>query len=83
MEGTKIMAASVITSWQKGGETQETLTHFISLDSKITANVKWGHEIKRCLLFGSEVIANLDSIVKDRNITLLTIVRIAKTMGHQ
>ena len=68
---TKIMASSSITSWQIDGETMETVTDFIFLDSKITADGDYSHEIKRHLLLGRKAVTNLDSILKSRNITLL------------
>ena len=61
---TKIMAPSPITSWQIDGETKETVTDFISLGSKITADGDWSYEIKRCLLHGRKAMTNLDSILK-------------------
>ena len=75
----KIMASGPITSWQIDGETMETVTDFICLGSKITADGDCSHEIKRCLLLGRKVITNLDSILKSRDITLPT-VRIVKAM---
>ena len=69
---TKIMAPSLITSWQIDGETMEAVTDFIFLGSKITADGDCGHEIKRCLLLGSKAMTNLDSILESRDITLLT-----------
>ena len=60
---TKIMASSFITSWQIDGETMETVTDFIFLGSKITADGDYSHEIQRCLLLGRKVMANLDSIL--------------------
>ena len=75
---TKIMASSPITSWQIDGETMETVTDFILLDSKITAESDCSHEIKRCLLLGRKVMTNLDSILKSRDITLPTKVCIVK-----
>ena len=63
---TKIMAPSLITSWQIDGETMEAVTDFIFLGSKITADGDCGHEIKRCLLLGSKAMTNLDSILKNR-----------------
>ena len=68
---TKIMASSPITSWQINGEVMETMTDFIFLGSKITADGDCSHEIKRRLLLGRKVITNLDSILKSRDITLL------------
>ena len=66
------MASSLITSWQVDGETMETVTDFIFLGFKITADVDCSHEIKRCLLLGRKAMTNLDSILKSRDITLLT-----------
>ena len=68
----KIMASRPITSWQRDGEPKEIVTDFIFLGSKITADVDCSHEIKRCLLLGREVMTNLDSILKSRDITLPT-----------
>ena len=75
---TKIMASGPITSWQIAGETTETVTNFIFLGSKITADVDCGHEIKRCLLFGSKVMTNLVS----RDITLPTKVHLVKVIVY-
>ena len=72
MEKTKIMASSPTTSWQIDGKTMETLTDFILGDSKITADDDCSHETKRCLLLGRKAMTNLDSILKSRDITLLT-----------
>ena len=72
IQKTKIMASSSITSWKIDGETMETLTDFIFLGSKITADGDCSHEIKRDLLLGRKVMTNLDSILKSRDITLLT-----------
>ena len=66
------MASGPTTSWQIDGETVETVTDFIFLGSKITADSDSSHEIKRCLLLGRKAITNLDSILKSRDITLLT-----------
>ena len=66
------MASSPITSWKIDGETMETVTDFIFLDSKITANGDCSHEIKSCLLLGRKAMTNLDSILKSRDITLPT-----------
>ena len=71
----KIMASGPITSWQIDGE---TVADFIFLSSKITADGDYSHEIKRCLLLGRKVVTNLDSILKSRDITLLTKVRLVK-----
>ena len=80
IQKTKIMASGPITSWQIDGETVETVTDFIFLGSKITADGDCSHEIKRRLLFGKKVLANLDSIFKSRDITLPTKVRLVKAM---
>ena len=74
------MAFSSITSWQIDGETLETVTDFIFLGSKITADDDCSHEIKRCLLLGRKVMTNLDSIFKSRDITLPTKVHLVKAM---
>ena len=78
IQRTKIMASSPITSWQIEGEKVATVTDFIFLGSKITANSDYSHEIKRCLLLGRKVTPNLDSILKSRDIVLLKKVCIAK-----
>ena len=70
IQKTKIMASGPITSWQIDGETIETVTGYIFMDSKITADGGCSHEIKRCLLLGRKVMTNLDSIFKNRDITL-------------
>ena len=80
IQKTKIMASSPITSWQINGETMETVTDFIVLGSKITADGNCSHEIKRHLLLGRKAITNLDRILKSKNITLLTKVYIVKAM---
>ena len=80
IQKTKIMASSPITSWQIHGETMETARDFIFLSSKITADGDCSHEIKRRLLFGSKVMTNIDSILKSRDITLPTKVRLVKAM---
>ena len=80
MQKTKIMTSSPITSWQIDGETVETVTDFIFLGSKITADGECTHEIKRPLLLGRKVMTNLDSILKSRDITLPTKVRLVKAM---
>ena len=77
---TKIIASGPITSWQIDGETMETVTDFTFLGSKITADGDCSHEIKRCLLLGRKVMTNLDSILKSRDITLPTKVRLVKAM---
>ena len=74
------MASSPITSWEIDGETVETVRDFIFLGSKITADGKCSHEIKRRLLLGRKVMTNLDSIFKSRDITLPTKVRLVKAM---
>ena len=74
------MASGPITSWQTDGETMETMTDFIFLGSKITADGDCSHEIKRCLLPGRKAMANLDSILKSRAITLPTKVHLDKAM---
>ena len=76
----KIVASGPITSWQIDGETVETVTDFIFLGSKITADGDCSHEIKRHLLLGRKAMTNLDSILKIRDITLLTKVRVVKAM---
>ena len=76
----KIMTSSPITPWHIGGETLETVTDFIFLGSKITADGDCSHEIKRSLLLGRKVMANLDSILKSKDITLPTKVRLVKAM---
>ena len=76
----KIMAPCPITSWQIDGETMETVTDFILGGSKITADGDCSHEIKRHLLLGRKVMTNLDSIFKNRDITLPTKVRLVKAM---
>ena len=74
------MASGPITSWQIDGETMETVTDFIFLASKITADDDCSHEIKRCLLLGRKAMTNLDSILKSRDITLPTKVYLVKAM---
>ena len=80
IQKTKIMASGPITSWQIDGETMETVTDFIFLGSKITADGDCTHEIKRHLLFGRKAMINLDSILKSRDITLPTKVHLVKAM---
>ena len=80
IQKTKTMASSPITSWQIDGETAETVADFIFLGSEITADGDCSHEIKRCLLLGRKVMTNLDSILKSRDIPLLTKVRLVKAM---
>ena len=77
---TKIMASGPITSWEIDGQTVETVSDFIFLGSKITADGACGHEIKRCLLLGRKAMNNLDSILKNRDITLPTNVHRDKAM---
>ena len=80
IQKTKIMASSLITSWQIDGETMETVTDFIFWGSKIPADGDYSHEIKRRLLLGRKVMTNPDSIFKSRDITLPTKVRLVKAM---
>jgi len=77
---TKIMASGPITSWQIDGETIETVSDFIFLGSKITADGDCSHEFKRCLLLGRKAMTNLDSILKSRDITLPTNVHLVKAV---
>ena len=74
------MASGPITSWQIDGETMETVTDFIFLDSKIAADGDCSHEIKRCLLLERKAMTNLDSILKSRDVTLPTKVHLVKAM---
>ena len=78
IQKTKIMASGPITSWQRDGEIMETVTDFIFWGSKITADGDCSHKIKRCLLLGRKVMTNPDSILKSRDITLPTKVRLVK-----
>ena len=80
IQKTKIMASNPITSWQIDGKTMETVTDFIFLVSKITADGDCSHEIKRRLLLGRKAMTNLDSMLKSRDITLLTKVGLFKAM---
>ena len=80
IQKTKIMASILITLWQIDGETMETVTDFIFLGSKITADGDCSHEMKRCLFLGRKVMTNLDSILKSRGITLTTKVLLVKAM---
>ena len=80
IQKTKILASGPITSWQIEGETEETVTDFILWGSKITADGDCSHEFKRHLLLGRKVVTNLDSILKSRDITLLTKVHLVKAM---
>jgi len=80
VQETKIMASGPIISWQIDGETMETVTDFIFLGSNITADGDYSHAIKRCLFLGRKAMTNLDSILKSRDITLLTKVHLVKAM---
>ena len=80
IQKTKIMASGPITSWQIDGETVQTVADFILGGSKITADGDCSHEIKRCILLGRKVMTNLNSILKSRDITLSTKVRLVKAM---
>ena len=80
IQKTNIIASGPMTTWQIGGETVETVADFIFLGSKITADGDCSHEIKRYLLLGRKVMTNLDSILKSRDITLPTKVRLVKAM---
>ena len=80
IQKTKIMASGPITSWQIDDEKMGTVTDFIFLNSKITADGDCSHEIKRCLLLGRKTVTNIDSILKSRDITLLTKVHLVKAM---
>ena len=83
IQKTKIMASGPITSWQINGETMETVTDFIFLGSKITADGEWSHEIKRRLLLERKAMTNLDSILKSRDIPLLTKIHLVKLWFFQ
>ena len=83
IQKTKIMASGPIASWQIDGETMKTVRHFIFLDSKITTDGNCSHEIKGHLLLGRKAMTNLDSILKSRDITLLTKVHVVKAMVFQ
>ena len=80
IQKTKIMASGPISSWQIDGETVETVADLIFLGSKITADGDCSHEIKRRLLLGRKVMTNLDNLLKSRDITLATKVRLVKAM---
>ena len=80
IQKTKVMASGPITSWEIDGETVETVSDFIFWGSRITADGDCSHEIKRRLLFGRKVMTNLDNILKNRDITLPTKVRLVKAM---
>ena len=83
IQKTKIMASRPITSWEIDGETVETVSDFIFLGSKISADGECSHEIKRHLLLGRKVMANLDSIFKNRDITLPTKIRLVNAMAFR
>ena len=80
IQKTKLLVSIPITSWQIDGETMETVIDFILLVSKITADGDCSHEIKRCLLLGRKAMTNLDSMLKSRDITLMTKVHLVKAM---
>ena len=80
IQKTKIMASGPFTSWQVDGETMKTVTGFIFLGSKITADGDCSHEFKRCLFLGRKAMTNLESMLKSRNITLPTKIRLVKSM---
>ena len=80
VQKARIMASSPITSWQIDGKKKEIVTNFIFLGSKITADGDFNHEIKTCLLFGRKAMANLDSILESRDVTLPTKVCVVKDM---
>ena len=80
IQKTKMMVSNPITSWQRDGETMETVRDLILGGSKITADGDCSHEIKRCLLFGRKAMTNLDSILKSRDITLPTKIHLVKAM---
>ena len=81
IQKTKIIASGPIASWQIDGQTMETVTHFIFLDCKITVDGDCSHEIKRHLHFGRKVMTNLDSTLKNRDITLPTKIHLVKAMA--
>ena len=83
IQKTNIVASGPITSWQIVGETMETVTDFIFLGSKFTADGNCSHEIKRCLLLGRQLMTKLDSILKSRDITLPTKVPLVKAVFFQ
>ena len=83
IQKTKIMASGPITSWKIDGETVETVADFIFLGSKITADGDCSHEIKKHLLLGRKVMTNLDSVLKNRDMTLPTMVHLVKAMVFQ
>ena len=81
IQKTKIMTSGPTTSWEIDGETMETVTDFIFWGSKITADGDCSHEIKRCVLLGKNAMTNLNSILKSRDVTLSTQVRLVKAMA--
>ena len=83
IQKTKIMASGTITSWQIDGETAETVEDFILGGSKVTVDGDCNHKIKRCLLLGEKAMTNLDNILKSRDITLPTKVRLNQSYGSQ
>ena len=80
IQKTKIMASGSVTSWQIDGKKVETVTDFLFLGSKITADGDCSYKIKRCLLLGRKAMTNIDSVLKSRNITLLTKIHLVKAM---
>ena len=82
IQKTQIMSSSPITSWQIDGETVETVSDFVFWGSKITADGDCSHKIKRCLLLGRQAMINLDSMLKSKDITLPTKVRLVKAIGE-
>ena len=80
IQKTKTMASGPITAWQIDGETMETVTDFVFLGSRITADGDCSHEIKRCLLLGRKAMTNLDSMLKSRDITLPSKIHLVKAM---
>ena len=80
IQKTKIMTSNSSTLWHIDGQTMETMTDFIFLGSKITADSDWSHEIKRCLLLGRKDMTNIDSVLESRAFTLLTKARIVKAV---
>ena len=80
IQKTRIMTSSPITSWQIDGEKVESVTDFLFLGSKITADGDYSHEVKRCLLLGRKAMINLDSMLKSRDIIFLTKVCLVKAM---
>ena len=81
IQKTKIMTSGPITSWQIDGEKMETVTEFIFLGSKITADIDWSHEIERCLLLGRKAMTNLRSILRSRDSTLPSKICLVKAMA--